>query len=411
MKKTRWATLLLLTLGGWALLQDAFHAGMAELQAGPPEQIEKEIRQKRKSLKQIRRELSATREKEKEIKGKESSVLDAIERLEQELFKREKELKEMETELGAVREKVFNTKSQIRLLHQASDQTKNDLFSRLGAVYKMGRIPPETFLLGSQPYPDLLKLDKYMRAVIDFDAHLVKTYSNQVLLKEMYQSNLLRDQSLWQRSISEVAKKKAEVLSIRENKRTLLRSIQGQKVVYQRLIGELEARGRELQALVARLQQEKGHQASREAPKSQIVKGRLMAPVAGEIISHFKDKGQNGVEIGAPMGAEVRAVLPGKVLYADWFKGFGNMVIIDHGDHLFTVSAYCSQLLKKTGEAVSQGDPIALVGSAGSVKGPCLYFEVRQHGKPQNPIDWLPHSDKHKVVSLPDEPSKGKKGL
>jgi septal ring factor EnvC (AmiA/AmiB activator) len=126
------------------------------------------------------------------------------------------------------------------------------------------------------------------------------------------------------------------------------------------------------------------------------------------VISSFKEKGQNGVEIKAPMGAEIRAVLPGKVLYADWFKGFGNIVIIDHGDHTFTVSGYCSELLKKSGDVVSQGEVIALVGSSGSLKGPCLYFEIRRHGKPQDPVEWLSNLDR--VVSLPEENKKEKKG-
>ena len=107
------------------------------------------------------------------------------------------------------------------------------------------------------------------------------------------------------------------------------------------------------------------------------------------------------------MDAEVRAILPGKVLYADWFKGFGNMVIIDHGDHTFTVSAYCSRLLKKEGDTVSQGETIARVGSAGSLKGPCLYFEIRHRGKPQDPMDWILNPEK--AVSLHEEPKRGKK--
>jgi septal ring factor EnvC (AmiA/AmiB activator) len=126
------------------------------------------------------------------------------------------------------------------------------------------------------------------------------------------------------------------------------------------------------------------------------------------VISSFKEKGQNGVEIKASMGAEIRAVLSGKVLYADWFKGFGNIVIIDHGDHTFTISGYCSELLKKPGDVVSQGEAIALVGSSGSLKGPCLYFEIRHHGKPQDPMEWLSHLDR--VVSLPGENKKEKKG-
>ncbi|RPJ05889.1 MAG: hypothetical protein EHM36_07690 [Deltaproteobacteria bacterium] len=407
MKKRIWAIVLIVTLAGWAFIQVALRPGTAEIcWAGRTDQVEKELRQKRKSLKEINKELSATREKEKDIRGKEASVLESLNRLETELYRREKELKEMEAQLIAINEKVQTTRAQILLLNRASEQTTGELFSRLNALYKAGRIPPETFLFSFQSYPDVLKVNKYLRTVINFDAHLVNTYRYQVALKQTYQDDLLRDQSLWQRSISEVAKKRAEVIKIRGTKQALLKSIQNQKVVYQRLIGELEGRGKELQSLVDRLERTKS-QLALVKPKGDIVRGKFIAPVEGDVISLFKEKGQNGIEISAPMGAEVRAVLPGKVLYADWFKGFGHMVIIDHGDHMFTVSAYCSQLLKKTGDAVSQGDSIALVGSAGSLKGPCLYFEIRRHGKPYDPMDWIPHSNKHKVVSLPEGGSPG----
>jgi septal ring factor EnvC (AmiA/AmiB activator) len=91
------------------------------------------------------------------------------------------------------------------------------------------------------------------------------------------------------------------------------------------------------------------------------------------------------------------------------FKGFGNLIIIVHGDHIFTVSGYSSQLLKKEGDEVIQGETIALVGSAGSLKGPCLYFEIRRRGKPEDPMRWIPQLDR--VVSLPEAKEKGKKEM
>ena len=177
-----------------------------------------------------------------------------------------------------------------------------------------------------------------------------------------------------------------------------MKSIQNQKVVYQRVIGELGNRAKELQGFIEKLEKEKAVLAYGK-PKGELVKGKLSLPVQGKVISLFKEKGQNGIEIKAPVGTEIRAVLPGRVLYADWFKGFGNLVIIDHGDHIFTVSGYSSQVLKKEGDTVAQGEPIALVGSAGSLKGPCLYFEIRHNGKPEDPIQWIPQLDK--IVSLP----------
>lgn len=402
MKRWKWALIGGLFLG-WN-----FILGTTELWAGRADQVEKDLTQKRKALKEIKKELSLTKEKEKEIRGKETSVLESLYQMESELYKKEKELKEMEAQLGQIKEKLRQAKSQVAVLNKGMERTKEEFFSRLTALYKMDRIPPEIFLFTSQSFSDLLKIDKYLRVIIDFDAQLVDTYRQQLALKERYQGALMEDQLQWQRSISEVEGKKDEIKKIRRTKRALLKSIQNQKVVYQRVIGELEERSKELEALIDKLDREK-KAAAYGGMKHEAIKGRLIAPVQGNVVSQFKERGQNGVEIKAPVGAEVRAILPGKVLYSDWFKGFGNVVIIDHGDHTFTVSAYCSQLLKKAGDIVSQGETIALVGSAGSLKGPCLYFEIRHRGKPQNPMEWIAHSDK--IISLSEGSTKDRKGL
>jgi septal ring factor EnvC (AmiA/AmiB activator) len=388
---------------GWMLTFEA-----PDLRAARTDQIDKDITQRRKDLKDIKKEINLTKVKEKEVRGKESSILGNLHHLEAELYQKEKELKQMETQLIQNRERLRQTKSQIVILGKGMEHTKEELFSRLIALYKMGRVPPEGLLLTSQSYPDLLRLDKYLRVIIDYDAHLVETYRYQVVLKERYQEELIQDQFQWRRNISEIEKKKKEITKVSGDKRALLKSIRDQKVVYQKVILELEERAKELQALVDKLEREKSLLAYGKSPY-ETLKGKLTPPVRGKVISLFRERGQNGIEIKAPMGAEVRAVLSGKVLYADWFKGFGNIVIIDHGDRTFTVSGYCSELLKKPGDAVSEGETIALVGSAGSLKGPCLYFEIRYHGKPQNPIEWLSHLDR--IVSLPEKNKKGEKGL
>jgi septal ring factor EnvC (AmiA/AmiB activator) len=366
---------------GWMIF-----SGM--LWAASGAQIDKDITQKKKDLKDIKKEINLTKAKEKRVRGKESSILGNLHLLEVGLYRKEKELKQMETQLTQTQEKLRQTSQQILMLSQGMEHTKEELFSRMVALYKMGRVPVEGLLLTSQSYPDLLRLDKYLRIIIDHDARLVETYRYQVVLKERYQEELIQDQFQWQLNISEIEKKKKEITKVSGEKRALLKSIQNQKAVYQKVLLELEERAKELQTLVDKLERKKSLLAYGKS-KYETLKGKLILPVRGEVISSFKEKGQNGIEIKAPMRAQIRAVLSGKVLYADWFKGFGNIVIIDHGDHTFTVSGYCSELLKKPGDTVSEGEAIALVGSAGSLKGPCLYFEIRQHGKPQDPMEWL----------------------
>jgi murein hydrolase activator len=393
---------------GW-VITGCFALSAMSAWGAQTEAIEKDLKRKKRDLSNVRKELSLTRDREKEVRGKESSVLERLSTIDTDLQKKEKDLKEMEGQLTQIKDQREATKNQLAVLNEEMGRTRGELLSRLRGFYKMSRVSPETLLVASRSYPDLMRVDKYLKAVIGSDTRMLENHRGQFLLKERARDELTRNQVQWQRAMAAVEKKKEEVEKVRQQQRVLLKSIQNQKVVYQKVIDELEHRARELQGFVEKLEKEKSALAYAR-PKGEPSRGRLIAPVEGKVITLFKERGQNGIEIKAPLGSEIRAVLPGRVLYSDWFKGFGNLVIIDHGDHLYTVSGYSSQLLKKEGEIVAQGETVALVGSAGSLKGPCLYFEVRRHGKPEDPIQWLPQMDK--VVSVPDgAKEKGKKEM
>lgn len=123
-----------------------------------------------------------------------------------------------------------------------------------------------------------------------------------------------------------------------------------------------------------------------------------MTPVEGEIISEFGSSApgnykvftfQKGIDIKVVRGEPVKTVFKGEVMFAQWLKGYGNVLIINHGDHYYTLYAHVEEMFKKEGEAVETGDVIATAGDTGSIKGMCLHFEVRHHGKPVDPMKWL----------------------
>jgi len=128
------------------------------------------------------------------------------------------------------------------------------------------------------------------------------------------------------------------------------------------------------------------------------LKGLLNMPVKGKIITTFGSytnkkcnvaNFRSGVDIKADRGEPICSVFDGKVLFSNWFKGYGNMIIVNHGNHYYTVYAHAEELFKVKGDHVEAGEVIATVGDTGSMIGPALYFEVRHHGKPVNPLDWL----------------------
>jgi len=128
------------------------------------------------------------------------------------------------------------------------------------------------------------------------------------------------------------------------------------------------------------------------------LKGRLPTPVKGKIVSRFGPARsgnynsftfQSGIDIKVERGEPVRSVFKGEIIFAEWLKGYGNLLIIDHGENYYTLYAHLQEFFKQTGEKVDTGEVIATAGDTGSIKGLCLHFEVRHHGKPKDPLKWL----------------------
>jgi septal ring factor EnvC (AmiA/AmiB activator) len=138
--------------------------------------------------------------------------------------------------------------------------------------------------------------------------------------------------------------------------------------------------------------------AERKSGSFSAMKGLLTLPVEGKIIGrfgvyktprlHMKAR-RNGVEIEAEEGAPVKAVFQGRVVYSDWFRGYGNLIIIDHGEGFYTVYAHALERFKENEERVEAGEVIATVGESGLNGKALLYFEIRRHEKPVDPLSWL----------------------
>jgi septal ring factor EnvC (AmiA/AmiB activator) len=153
------------------------------------------------------------------------------------------------------------------------------------------------------------------------------------------------------------------------------------------VIQELERQAQELQSLISSLPSER-ESASGQVSGFQALKGRLPVPVVGKIDTQGHRKFR-GIFLEAPLGEIVRAVHRGRVVYADWFKGYGNLLIIDHGDKFHTVVGHAFELLRGKGDWVETGEPVAKVGSTGSLGMPSLYFEIRKNGVPLDPLEWF----------------------
>jgi len=125
------------------------------------------------------------------------------------------------------------------------------------------------------------------------------------------------------------------------------------------------------------------------------LKGRLKMPVIGPILASYGSTKQgsgvkwNGIMLGVNQGEPVRSIYNGQIVYADWFKGFGQLVIVDHGQSYMSLYSHNSLITRSLGEQIKTNDIIAYSGSTGGLVQPGLYFEVRYNGEPRDPLLWV----------------------
>lgn len=175
---------------------------------------------------------------------------------------------------------------------------------------------------------------------------------------------------------------RARLVEQRQERRRVLASVAGELRRDRRRIEVLKADEARLARLVAELA--RMLPPADGAERFSLLRGRLRLPVRGELTGRF-----GGLFIRAPEGQPVRAVARGRVVYADWMRGFGNLLILDHGENYLTIYANNEALLKQVGDVVEGGEPLAVTGASGGSEETGLYFEMRHLGRPFDPRQWV----------------------
>ena len=189
-----------------------------------------------------------------------------------------------------------------------------------------------------------------------------------------------------------------EVATARAVRARALQTLERDLGTRQQRLGRLKREARTVEQLMARLAREaraRPRPATPPAPAPGPAQQVKDLPLRGRAVARFgqpRAEGLlrwDGMVLAAPAGTEVRAVRAGRVVYADWLPGMGQLVVVDHGRGLMSLYGHNQQLLKAAGQDVRQGEAIARVGDSGGQGTPGLYFEVRRNGKPINPKDWV----------------------
>jgi murein hydrolase activator len=328
----------------------------------------------------------------------ERSILDTLSEAETALVEARAEWRRVEAERAEAEDRLHRARDAETGAQARMSARLGELRPRLVARARMGRAGELRLLLEARSLADLVKRRYLLDRILSRDLSLLGDARAALAERERARAERELEAGRLRELAAEVADRRAQAEARREERETLLGALRGARVFHERAASEAGAQSRKLAEFVATL----------PPPRSGLSgpggfaarRGKLPLPAPGPITVGFGKvvnpkfntvTVQNGIDLDAPAGAPVRAIAAGRVVHTGWFKGYGNLVIVDHGEGYHSLVAHLASMRTAMGEEVDAGDVLGTVGDSGSLKGPYLYFEIREKGRPVDPRPWLGH--------------------
>jgi septal ring factor EnvC (AmiA/AmiB activator) len=360
-----------------------------------------DINGSRKEARSISREIEKGTAELLRFTRKETSIVNSLNDIDLTLDKTRKNALSLKKELAEFEKKIKKATNKSEELQKRIKTSEEYASKRLVAIYKLNWLGKIYVLASAQSVYELFYRKKVLEQVLAYDENIWENLlDNKEKLEQLLaELNARKKERL---AVETDLEKEIKIMSRERQKRSqLLDDIRKKRSLKLAALESLKQAAEDLDHTVISLKSD----ADLTEPKENIslknfssLKGLLNMPVKGKIVSFFgphRNKKfnvinfQSGIEIKADRGEPIRAVYNGRILYARWFKGYGNMIIIDHGNNYYTIYAHAQEIFASQGDTVEMGEVVATVGDSGSMIGPSLHFEVRHHGKPVDPLKWI----------------------
>jgi len=295
-------------------------------------------------------------------------------------------------ELSAVEAEALDLAERLRATESAMER-------RAVALYKSGDAAAVRMLFTAGGIREFLARSSLLRRLLQRDGALLDRHKAESSALDAARRRAAEAAEASAAAAEALQQRERELFGEREAKRRLVARIHADRAGERAALVELEKAARALEETLRNLQDHPETElGTLGGPPFASLRSELDPPVDaavtgrfGRVIDEefFTETYRSGVVFGAEYGSLVRAVATGRVLYAGWFRGFGRLVILAHGDSYFSVSGHLSEMVVAVGDLVAAGDTIGAVGDSGSLTGPQLYFEIRLGGDPLDPGEWL----------------------
>lgn len=317
------------------------------------------------------------------------TLLETMERLARDSAARTVALEKSVARLRAQKQQLEQDQAQV--LDSLNAQRRR-ISPRLVAMYRLQKKDALGFLLGSGDFATLLKRRRAVRTLVEADARELEELALIASYERRQSRRLERLDATAQVYLKALRSEQAVGAARRARFQEVVASLSAEQNQASRVIAELEAQERELAAMLTDLQSQSALTGFRAR------KGHLPYPAKGVVEVGFGKvvnprfntvTVQKGVDLRAGAGTPVAAVGAGTIVFAGWLKGYGNLVIIDHGNNYHSLYAHLASMAVEVGNEVEEGEDLGTVGDTGSLKGAYLYFEIRKAGQAVDPMPWL----------------------
>ena len=354
----------------------------------------------KQELQRIQRQMEEKKREIKRVGRKERSVLAELDKLERSMQQGAAELADNRARLREAEDALQEMEKNSAELSRELENLQQSYGLRVRALYKMGRSSYAVAILTSDSFYTALKRLKYLGIIAERDRVVISQFGQALDRLSAVQAETAGRKEEILRRRRAVEAQKAELVARRRGKAELLSSVRSKKGVYEQTLRELEESSASLWAMINR-EKEEGRKYRKQPAERQgasLGQARFPWPVAGQVLTRFGTQRhpqfkttifRRGIEIGAREGDTVRAINDGQVAFADWYKGYGKLIIIEHSVGFYSLYGNLEQIALAKGDRVSKGQGVGIVGDTGSLKGPKLYFEIRYNGEARDPLAWL----------------------
>ncbi len=361
------------------------------------EQVDEELQRNEEELNRIRAELAEKRKRAEELAGEESDIQGELARINEEMRLNRSLIDKLAEQKRTLGSDLEYSQRDLGLAEVTLDGSRDLLNKRLRSIYKFGRGQVMEVLLTSKTFADLAKRVYYLAVIADHDLQILSDYAEQVESKRVLVEYIEGKKARIEANERE-ARMEADNLRLkREERDGLMAQLKEKRYYYENLARELEEASRNLEAVIETLESRAEVLADADTTFAGRM-GTLMWPCDGEVISEYGMETHprfgtivknNGIDIKTSPGSKVRAVAPGEVSFAGPLTGFGNCIIVGHGDGFYTLYGHLESLLVTQGYRVGEGAAIGYIGETSTPQGAVLHFEIRKGKAPLDPGKWL----------------------